>query len=117
MWGFFRPLYDHLARTGEHFWIAERDGESIGYARSVLRDGVRELTEFFVLPGHQSAGLGRELLSRAFPTEGARHRVIVDPWRANGNAECAVRPRHQRPNATANKCRSAVQWAAFRAGC
>lgn len=77
MWEFFGPVYDHLARTGEHFWIAERDGKAIGYARGILRDGVRELTEFFVLPGEQSAGVGRELLARVFPTEGARHRVLV----------------------------------------
>lgn len=77
LWEIFRPLYDHLARTGERFWIAERDGQAIGYARSILRDEVRELTEFFVLPGQQSAGVGRELLARAFPSEDARHRIIV----------------------------------------
>jgi GNAT superfamily N-acetyltransferase len=72
-----RPLFDHLARTAEHFWIAEQAGQAVGYARSILREGVRELTEFFVLPGLQSAGVGRELLARAFPAEGARHRLII----------------------------------------
>lgn len=76
-WERFRPLYGHLADTGDRFWIAERNGHPIGYARSILRDGVRELTEFFVLPGEQSSGVGRELLARTFPTEGARYRVIV----------------------------------------
>jgi hypothetical protein len=42
-----------------------------------VRDGVRELTEFFVLPDAQSAGVGHGLLERAFPNEGARHRAIV----------------------------------------
>src|SRR5262245_39739669 len=60
MWERRRPLWEHLARTAEHFWIAERDGRAIGYARSILRDGVRELTEFFVRPGEQAAGVGRE---------------------------------------------------------
>lgn len=77
IWERRRPLWEHLGRTAEHFWIAETEGEAIGYARSILRNGVRELTEFFVVPGEQSAGVGRELLSRAFPAEGARHRVIV----------------------------------------
>jgi GNAT superfamily N-acetyltransferase len=76
-WEGIRSLFEHLGRTAEHFWIAELDGEPIGYARSILRDGVRELTEFFVLPNQQSAGVGRELLGRAFPAEGARHRSII----------------------------------------
>ena len=74
-----RPLFDHLAATGELWWIAEDEstGDPVGYARSVLRDGVRELTEFFVLPAAQSSGIGRGLLERAFPAKGARHRAIV----------------------------------------
>ena len=77
LWEQRRSLYEHLARTAEQFWIAEKEGRAIGYARSVIRDGVRELTEFFVLPGEQSAGVGRELLDRAFPSEGAEQRVII----------------------------------------
>lgn len=82
LWEARQPLYAHLAATSEHFWLAEDDsrpaGEQIiGYARSILRDGVRELTEFFVLPEGQSAGVGGQLLQRAFPAEGARHRVII----------------------------------------
>lgn len=78
LWDERRPLFEHLARTAEHFWLAEADGQAIGYARTILRGGVRELTEFFVRPGLQSAGVGRELLARAFPADGAaRHRVIV----------------------------------------
>jgi hypothetical protein len=77
MWRQRASLYHHLAQTAEHFWIAERDGRAIGFARSILRDGVRQLTEFFVLPGDQSGGVGRELLARAFPAGGARRRSII----------------------------------------
>ncbi|MBM4423672.1 MAG: GNAT family N-acetyltransferase [Chloroflexi bacterium] len=77
LWETRKPMWEHLARTAEQFWLAEEDGHTIGYARSILRDGCRELTEFFVLPGKQSAGVGRELLSRAFPRDGATHRVII----------------------------------------
>jgi GNAT superfamily N-acetyltransferase len=73
----YQALYDHLARTAEHFWVAERAGQVIGYARSTLRDGLRELTEFHVAPGNQSAGVGRELLMRVFPATRARRRVIL----------------------------------------
>jgi len=74
-----RPLFDHLAATCELWWIAEDEatGRAIGYARSIVRDGVRELTEFFVLPDAQSGGVGRGLLERAFPADGVRHRAIV----------------------------------------
>ena len=78
-WEIRRPLFEHLAATGDRWWIAEDEssGSMLGYARSVVRDGVRELTEFFVLPGSQSGGIGRELLARAFPSKGVRHRAIV----------------------------------------
>jgi hypothetical protein len=78
-WERSRPLWEHLARTAESTWLAIDDsGQPIGYARSILRDGDRELTEFFVIPGAQAAGIGRELLARAFPAgKGARHRSII----------------------------------------
>jgi GNAT superfamily N-acetyltransferase len=77
LWIRRRPLFEHLARAADQFWLAERDGQVIGYARSILRDGLRELTEFFVLPGQQSSGVGRQLLERAFPREGAHQRAII----------------------------------------
>jgi GNAT superfamily N-acetyltransferase len=78
-WEIRRPLFEHLAETADAWWIAEDDvtGQVVGYARSIARDGVRELTEFFVLPSAQSGGVGRELLARTFPADGARHRAIV----------------------------------------
>jgi GNAT superfamily N-acetyltransferase len=77
LWHRRRGLFEHLARTAEHYWLAEEAGQVLGYARSTNRGGVRELTEFFVLPGQQSAGVGKELLARAFPCEGAKHRLII----------------------------------------
>ena len=70
-------LFDYLAETAAQFWVAEQDGHVIGYARSIEHDGVMDLTEFFVLPDQQSSGVGRELLSRAFPQTDARYRVII----------------------------------------
>lgn len=77
LWQRRRPLFEHLARTAHQFWIAESGGEAVGYARSIIRSGVWELTEFFVLPRHQSSGVGRELLTRVLPGQEARHKVIV----------------------------------------
>ncbi len=72
-----RTLYEHLTRTAEEFWVAERAGKMFGVARSTLRDGLRQLTELFVLPEAQGAGIGTELLRRAFPVEGAANRCIL----------------------------------------
>jgi GNAT superfamily N-acetyltransferase len=77
LWESRRPLFEHLARTAYRFWIAEVDGEAVGYARSILRSGVWDLTEFFVRPGFQAAGLGRELLARVLPQEEVEHKVII----------------------------------------
>lgn len=76
LWVERRTLVEHLQRTAAHCWIAEKDGEAIGYARSIIRDGVFELTDFFVRPDHQSGGVGRELMSRVFPPNDM-HRVII----------------------------------------
>lgn len=49
-------------------WVAEAaDGTIVGYARSMERGGLFELTEFFVHPDRQAAGVGTALLERAFP--------------------------------------------------
>ena len=77
LWARRQSLFEHLTRTSDNFWVAEQDSKVIGFARSILRDGVRQLTEFFVLPEHQSTGVGGELLARAFPMDGAEHRFIL----------------------------------------
>jgi ribosomal protein S18 acetylase RimI-like enzyme len=78
LWARRQPLYERLAAIADRAWLAEDEaGRVIGYARSIAHDGVRELTEFFVLPAQQSAGVGRELLRRVFPAEGATRRFIV----------------------------------------
>ena len=72
----WQPILHYLTATADQYWIAERSGELMGFARSILRDGVRELTEFFVSPNAQSDGIGRELLSRAMPP-GAKRTYIM----------------------------------------
>lgn len=77
VWQRRRPMYEHLARTAHQYWVAERERRIVGYARSILRDGALELTEFFVAPEAQSGGVGRELLQLAFSAETTRHRAII----------------------------------------
>lgn len=77
MWQQRRSLFEHLADSANEFWLAERDGRPVGYARSTLRGGHQELTDLFVRPEAQSTGAGRELITRAFADVGAEHRSII----------------------------------------
>lgn len=79
LWEIRRPFWEHLSRTSDNYWLAEKDGEPVGYARSILRGDHRELTEFFVAPGNQSAGVGRELLQHAFPNDVPHRSIIATP--------------------------------------
>ena len=69
--------FEHLNKTKSAAWLAEDEGHILGYARSILRSGHCELTEFFVLPEAQSTGIGRELLARAFLDIEAEHRHVI----------------------------------------
>ncbi len=79
LWEIRRPFWEHLSSTSDNYWIAELGGDAVGYARSILREDHRELTEFFVLPERQSAGVGGELLKRAFPHDTHHRSIIATP--------------------------------------
>lgn len=76
-WRRFRSLYGYLETHVDRFWVAEQEGRVIGYARSALHDGMRELTELFIHPQVQSHGLGKELLRRVFPLDEDRRMIIA----------------------------------------
>ena len=77
LWVTRESMFTHLANTADQFWIAEEGRRPVGYARSVRRGPILELTEFFVQPDSQSVGIGRELLSRAFPRGDEKYRAVV----------------------------------------
>lgn len=73
-----RAWIEHLAATAAEDWVAEDpDGSIVGWAQSIERDGLLELTLFFVDPATQSRGIGRGLLERAFPQGRGPARAIV----------------------------------------
>ncbi len=78
-WPSNEPLHRLLAGIAAEWWVAEEEGSGrlAGFARSIERDGLVELTEFFVRPGHQSRGVGRALLERAFPAGRGAVRSII----------------------------------------
>lgn len=85
-WTHHAPARRHLQETTcSSFWLAEEkqrfaSPRVIGYARSVVREGVWSLTEFFVLPGHHRQGIGGALLARCQEESdafGADTRVVL----------------------------------------
>lgn len=78
-WGGMLPVHRFLAEHAAEWWVAEASDsqEPIGYARSIERGGLFELTELFVRPGRQSRGIGRQLLGHAFPIGRGDVRSII----------------------------------------
>ena len=78
-WTSGEPLQRYLAIYAAEWWVAEAPGGGpiVGYARSIERGGLLELTEFFVVPEHQTRGVGRGLLERAFPEGRGEIRSII----------------------------------------
>jgi len=78
-WTRMESLLDFVARHAAEWWVAEdpATGALLGYARSVERSGLLELSELFVRPDHQSAGLGGRLLELAFPPDRGDVRAII----------------------------------------
>jgi GNAT superfamily N-acetyltransferase len=69
----------HLATTDpEGAWAAEEDGELVGAAQSIVREGIWGLSLLVVHPRMQGSGVGRELMDRALRTlDGARGGIIL----------------------------------------
>jgi GNAT superfamily N-acetyltransferase len=61
-----RPAFLHtLLHDGPRCWVAERDGDVVGWSAAILRDDWWFLSSLFVLPEAQGAGVGARLLERA----------------------------------------------------
>ena len=78
-WRSSEPLNRLLAELAAEWWVAElpMSKQLVGFARSIERDGLFELTEFFVRPDQQTKGIGRALIERAFPVGRGKVRSII----------------------------------------
>src|SRR5712691_8391818 len=62
----------HVFETGT-MYVAEQDGHILAFAGAISRGSVTFLTDLFVQPKIQSAGLGKTLLSHVLPFEQPIH--------------------------------------------
>lgn len=85
-WAHHAPTRHHLRNSPDSsFWLAEESAlfsppKVIGYARSMVREGVWCLNEFFMLPGHQRQGIGGALLNACLKDgdlAGAHSRLVL----------------------------------------
>jgi predicted N-acetyltransferase YhbS len=73
-----RERIAHLMRTDpEGAWVAERDGEVIGCALALVREGMWFLSLLMVDPAHQGQGLGRQLLDATLQTATDRSWILA----------------------------------------
>lgn len=76
-WASGESMQRFLADRAAEWWVAEENSQIVGYARSIEREGLFELTEFFVMPATQSRCVGRSLLANAFPERPGKVRSII----------------------------------------
>jgi GNAT superfamily N-acetyltransferase len=70
--------FSHLIETDPGgAWVAEEDGQVIGGALAIDREGVWGLSLLVVLPDHQSSGIGRALLERTLEYAGGGRRGAI----------------------------------------
>ena len=62
----------HVLETGK-MYIAEQDGEVLGFAGAITRGNIAFLTDLFVRPAHQSGQLGKTLLHAVLPQDDRIH--------------------------------------------
>jgi GNAT superfamily N-acetyltransferase len=68
----------HLQRTDpEGAWVAELEGEPVGCALALVRDGMWFLSLLIVKPGLQGKGIGRQLLDAALTTATDRSWILA----------------------------------------
>ena len=61
------PALAHLQRTDPRgFHVAVKDGRVVAFASTIVRGDTHFLSMFWTLPGLQSRGVGRQVLTRAF---------------------------------------------------
>lgn len=75
----FRAQHRHLLRhDAERCWVAEEDGELVGYAAALVRGEAWHLSSLFIAPGLQGVGIGKHLLERVWGEGYRNRRTLTD---------------------------------------
>lgn len=82
-----RRLHAHtLATDPDAFAVAEREGRVVAFGSAVRRADVGFLSMLFVDPSEQARGIGRALLGRILPADGAILGTVTDSLQPISNA-------------------------------
>lgn len=82
-----------LRHDAERFWVAEVDGELVGFGAAVQRGRIWHLAALHVVPAFQAQGVGREILRRCLRASppGTLYTVVSDSINPVSNALYAKR--------------------------
>ncbi|MFB9249985.1 GNAT family N-acetyltransferase [Sphaerisporangium melleum] len=78
------PDFLDAERAFGDLMVGEVDGRVVGFGGTLRRGKLTHLGDLFVLPEHQSSGVGRMILAELFPQDGARSAFASDDERAIG---------------------------------
>ncbi|MBV1855310.1 GNAT family N-acetyltransferase [Catellatospora tritici] len=67
-----RPDYLDREQDNGRLWVGVRDGAVVGFGGTTSRGALTHLADLFVLPEHQSSGVGQALLARLLPAGAPR---------------------------------------------
>jgi hypothetical protein len=89
-------IFRHVAgSTPERAWLAQQDGQVLGFGMAADRGDLCFLAFLFVRPSAQAAGLGKTLYDRCMPADGFRATCIwsVQPISTSVYARAGLVPR------------------------
>lgn len=89
-------IFTHVSlHTPARAWLAEDDGQVVGFGMAAERGDLTFLAFLFILPEHQGRGIGRQLYERCMPRTGFRATTIwsIQPVSASLYASDGLVPR------------------------
>lgn len=111
-----RPDFVDAEREFGEVLVGEVDGAIVGFGGTLRRGTVAHLGDLFVLPDHQSSGVGRTILSRLLPGDTPKVTFASNDRRAlalyvrNGMRPRCPRPRRTAPTSCWRRAGASATW-------